>query len=78
MAAWLKTFNCEFLVKPIIAMSEFGDTILKNAESINSNLQDFDITQVQRFMEKLEPLYPDLHILNRKSEIEDKNLRISL
>ena len=55
-------------------MSEFADTILKNAEYINSNLQDFDLTQVQRFMEKLEPLYPQLHILNRKSEVDGKNL----
>ena len=70
LAARLKRFNCEFLVRPTIALSEFADTVLKNAEYISSNLDDFDIIQIKRFMDKIEPLYPHLEILNRKTEVD--------
>ena len=68
LAARLKRFNCEFLVRPTIALPEFADTVLKNAKYITSNLDDFDITQIKRFIDKIELLYPPLEILNRKIE----------
>ena len=70
LAARLKRFNCEFLVRPAIALSEFADTVLKNVEYITSNLDEFDITQIKRFIDKIELLYPQLEILNRKTEVD--------
>ena len=66
--------NCEFLVRPLVGLSEFADTVLKNADYISANVNDFDISQIQRFLNKLEPLYPHLQILNRKDEVDGKIL----
>ena len=74
LALRLKRFNCEFLVRPLVGLSEFADTVLKNADYISTNLHDFDISQIQRFLNKLEPLYPHLEILNRKNELDGKIL----
>lgn len=73
LAARLKRFNCEFLVRPTIALSEFCDTVLQNINYISANIDNFDITQIQRFINKVEPLYPHLEILNRKTEVDGKN-----
>ena len=77
LTARLKRFNCEFFVRPTIALSEFCDTILQNMNYISTNIDNFDITQIQWFINKLEPLYPHLEILNRKTEV-DGNILILL
>ena len=38
LAPHLKRFNCEFLVRLTIALTEFANTILKNANYITRNL----------------------------------------
>ena len=74
LAGHLKRFNCEFLVRLSIALSEFCDTVLQNMNYISTNIDNFDITQIQRFLNKVEPLFPHLEILNRKTEVDGKIL----
>ena len=74
LAVRLKRFNREFLVRPSVGLSEFADRVLKNADYISTNLHDFDISQIQRFLNKIQPLYPHLEILNRKNELDGKTL----
>ena len=49
-------------------------TVLQNMNYISTNIDDFDITQIQRFINKVETLYPQLEILNRKTEVDGKIL----
>ena len=74
LAVRLKRFNREFLVRPSVGLSEFADRVLKNADYISTHLHDFDISQIQRFLNKIQPLYPHLEILNRKNELDGKTL----
>ena len=74
LAVRLKRFNREFLVRPSVGLSEFADRVLKNVDYISTNLHDFDISQIQRFLNKIQPLYPHLEILNRKNELDGKTL----
>ena len=74
LALRLKRFNCEFLVRPSIGLSEFADTILTNSNYIATNLENFDAMQIQRFLDKIAPLYPHLEVLNRKNELDGKIL----
>ena len=52
IAKRLKAFNCEFLVRPNIGISEFSKTILENAKYIRENLEIFDVEAIQRFLVK--------------------------
>ena len=68
LAARLKRLNCEFLVRLTIAPSKSADTVLKDADYINGNLQHFNMTHVPKFLQKLEPLYPHLKLLKRRRQ----------
>ena len=70
LTARLKRLNCEFLVRPTVVLSDFADTILQNINYITTNLENFDITQIRRFIDKIGPPYPYLEIINRKTECD--------
>ena len=46
-------FNCEFLIRPTIALSGFADTVLQNTNYITINIDNFDITRIKRFINKI-------------------------
>ena len=73
LALQLKRFNCEFLVRPSIGLSEFAGTILTNTDYTSRNLEDLDVTQIQRFLQKIQP---HLEVLNKKNELDGKILII--
>ena len=52
LANRLKTFNCEFLLRPNVGISEFSETVLENAKYIKENLQIFDKGAIERFLSK--------------------------
>ena len=70
LTAHLKRLNCEFLVRPTVVLSDFADTTLQNINYITTNLENFDITQIRRFIDKIGPPYPYLEIINRKTECD--------
>ena len=37
----LKFFNCEFLLRPNVGISEFSETVLENAKYIKENIENF-------------------------------------
>lgn len=76
LARRLKRFNSEFLVRPSIGFSEFADTILANTNYITTNLGDFDVMQIKRFIDKIKPLYPHLEVLTRKTELDGNILMV--
>ena len=48
----MKAFNCELLLRPIVGISEFSETVLENAKYIKENLQIFDVGAIERFLSK--------------------------
>lgn len=43
LANCLKSFNCEFLLRPHIGISEFSETMTENATYIKENSDIFDV-----------------------------------
>ena len=48
----MKVFNYELLLRPIVGISEFSETVLENAKYIKENLQIFDVGAIERFLSK--------------------------
>ena len=66
IARRLKTINCEFLLRPHIAISEFSETIIENWKYISNNIEIFDVEAIQKFLQKVEPVLQSLHVVNQK------------
>ena len=50
LARRLKSINCEFMVRPHIAMSELSETMTKDWKYIGENIDIFDIDAIKKFL----------------------------
>ena len=49
----INTITCEYVVRPQVAISEFTDTILANAEYLNENMKVLEKDSLQAFLTKI-------------------------
>ena len=64
----LKSFNCEFLLRPNVGISEFSETVLENAKYIKENMEIFDAEAIQKFLRKTDGIMEHLQTVNRKDK----------
>ena len=64
----LNSYNCEFLVRAQVAMSEFAETLLQSIEYLEDNAEVLDMTSLQAFLKKTEKIESYLQILDSKKE----------
>ena len=60
--------NCKYVVRPQVAISEFTDTILANAEYLEENMEVLEKDSLQAFLTKIKKFKEPLDILNTKSD----------
>lgn len=63
----LHPFNCEFLKRPAVALSEFSETLTAAYDRLNENLETFVEKDIKTVMETLYLLFPAAAVLNVKS-----------
>ena len=52
--AWrINTINCEYVVRPQVAISEFADTVLANAQYLEENMEVLRKDSLQAFLAKI-------------------------
>ena len=52
--AWrINTINCEYVVRPQVAISEFADTVLANAQYLEENMEVLGKDSLQAFLAKI-------------------------
>ena len=68
LANRLKSFNCGFLLRPHVEISEFSETIMENAKYIKENLDIFDVEAIQRFLGKTDNILESLQRVNQKDK----------
>ena len=65
----LKSFNCEFFLRPHIGLSEFSETVLENSKYIRENLDIFDVEEaIKRFLNKADRILESLQVINQKDK----------
>ena len=65
----LKSFNCEFFLRPHIGLSEFSETVLENSKYIRENLDIFDVEEaIKRFLNKADGILESLQVTNQKDK----------
>ena len=63
----INTINCKYVVRPHVAISEFTDTILANAEYLEENMEVLE-DSLQAFLTKIKKFKEPLEVLNAKSD----------
>ena len=64
----LKSFNCEFFLRPHIGLSEFSETVLENSKHVRENLDIFDVGVIKRFLNKADGILESLQVINQKDK----------
>ena len=64
----LKSFNCEFVMRPRVGLSEFSKTVMENAKYVRENLEIFNIEVIQRFLNKADNIVQSLLLVNQKDK----------
>lgn len=62
----LNSYNCEFYLRPQVAISEFAETVQQNLHYIRDNAEILDQRAISAFITKTEKLEPYLAILDTK------------
>ena len=62
----LNSYNCEFYLRPEVAISEFAETVQQNLHYIRENAEILDQRAISAFITKTEKLEPYLAILDTK------------
>ena len=62
----LNSYNCEFYLRPQVAISEFAETVQQNLHYIRDNAEILDQRAISGFITKTEKLEPYLAILDTK------------
>ena len=62
----LNSYNCEFYLRPQVAISEFAETVQQNLHYIRDNAEIIDQRAISAFVKKTEKLEPYLAILDTK------------
>ena len=66
----LNNFNCEFYLRPQVAISEFAETIIKNVQYIEENANILDPKSIQGFVKKAKKIEKYLAVLDTKQSEE--------
>ena len=67
--AWrINTINCEYVVRPQVAISEFADTVLANAQYLEENMEVLEKDSLQAFPAKVKKFKEPLEVLNTRSD----------
>ena len=64
----LKSFTCEFTMRPHVGLSEFSETAIENAKYVRENLEIFNIEVIQRFLNKADDIVQSLQLFNQKDK----------
>ena len=64
----LNNINCEFFLRPEIAVSEFAETVPINLKYIEEHLDILDKESIYAFIKKTKKIEPYLHILDSKQK----------
>ena len=64
----LNTNNCEFFLRPHIAISEFAETIIENVDYLKRNASILDMTSLNAFITKTKRIDKYLRILDSIKE----------
>ena len=64
----INTINSEYVVRPQVAISEFTDTILANAEYLEENMEVLEKDSLQAFPTKMKKFKEPLEVLNTNSD----------
>ena len=62
----LNSYNCEFFLRPQVAISEFAETVQQNLHYIRDNADIIDATAISAFVKKTEKIEPYLAIADSK------------
>ena len=66
----LNNINCEFYLRPQIAISEFAETIPANLQYVEENINILDEESISAFIRKTRKIEPYLKILDSKKRDE--------
>ena len=66
LAKRLKPINCEFMLRPHIAFSEFCETITENCKYVSENLDIFEVEANKKFLGKVESVFDLFQVVNQK------------
>ena len=66
----LNNINCEFYLRPQIAISEFAETIPVKLKYVEENLEILDTQSISAFIRKTKKIEPSLKILDTKQKDE--------
>ena len=64
----LNNINCEFFLRPQIAISEFAETVPVNLKYVEENHEILDRDSVDAFIKKTKKIEPYLNILDSKQK----------
>ena len=62
----LSSYNCEFYLRPQVAISKFAETVQQNLHYIKDNADIIDQKAISAFVKKTEKLEPYLAVLDMK------------
>ena len=62
----LNNFNCEFFIRPQIAISEFAETLSANLKYIEENVEILEPKSIQVFLKKAKKIDKHIAILDSK------------
>ena len=63
----INTINCEYVVRPQVAIWEFADAVLENTQYLEENIEVLEKESLQAFLDKIKKFKEPLEVLNSRS-----------